>query len=163
MTELDYHFKDIYGNQTFLRLIQDESLDFWLICDGEITMARISRIYGTWKQLSGEIIPKGLIAGAGTYIEKNYYESIPLRIKQRWPRLITKAEKTSDGEVIVVCTAQVNLISFKPIFCRHVSQLFKEDVKINLKVYSHDFSQDFTYNLDVNGLREKRKLTGILY
>jgi hypothetical protein len=53
MIELEYHFKDFHGNDTYVRLSQDNSHDFWLIRDGEFTMARISEIQGVWNNSPG--------------------------------------------------------------------------------------------------------------
>jgi hypothetical protein len=159
MTELIYNFKDIYGKTTTVKLVQPEAQDIWLIQDGEFILARISRIHGAWKQLSGEMISKEFLRGAGSHIEKNYYDSVPLLVKQRWPKLIMSSER-SGSELIVVCTPKVSLTSFRPIFCKYVSALFKEEINIDLRVYSHDFTQDFKFRLDVKGKREKLRAVG---
>jgi hypothetical protein len=157
MTELNYHFKNIYGKANMICLSRDDSQDFWIIHNGETLITRISRIHGRWKQLSGEVVPKELINGIGYFIEKNYYESIPILIKERWPRLIISAEKRSENEIMIVCNEQVNLSSFQPIFCKYVSQLFKEEVCMILKVYNHDFSKDFTHKLEILYNKDMRR------
>jgi hypothetical protein len=158
MTELHYHAKDIYGNTRLCRLVQSSEDELWCLNEEDGPTARMTKIRGEWKQLSGDLLPKEFIRGAGAYIDLNYYESVPLQIKLRWPKLITSSIRQSDGEVMVVCTAQVNLVTFRPIFCKYVSQLFKEEISAHLKVYSHDFAQDFVFHLEVKQKRELSRL-----
>ncbi|MGM9475547.1 hypothetical protein ACS5PU_03915 [Pedobacter sp. GSP4] len=154
MTELHYHSKDIYGNPRVCRLVQASVDHPWCLSEEYGPEVRLTKIRGEWKQLSGEVLPKELIRGAGAYIDRNYYESVPLQIKLRWPKLIASSVRQSPGEVMIVCTPGVNLASFRPIFCKYVSQLFREDINVALKVYSYDFTQDFNFRLEVKSKRE---------
>jgi len=154
MIALDYHFKDIYGDFRHFILFQNPGDNLWCVSDENVLLARLSRIHGAWNQLSGEVLPNGFIQQAGTFIQQYYYDSVPLRIKERWPGIIGSVEKKSDVEIAIVCKPQVNLKTFQSIFCKHVSRLFQQDISMNLKVYSYNFAQDFTYKLEVRAKKE---------
>jgi len=153
MIELSYPFKDIYGHYRKLKLSQTSPEDLWCISEEDVLLARISVIHDSWKQLSGDSLPKELIRGAGAYIQQNYYDSVPLQIKDRWPGIIGSAEKKSDSEITIVCKPQVNLGTFRSIFCKHVGRLFNQEISMELKVYSYNFTQDFSFKLDVKSKR----------
>lgn len=153
MIELNYRFKDIYGNFRNFILFQYPDDDLWCVRDEQVLLARLSRIHGSWKQLSGEALPKGFIQSAGDFIQQHYYDSVPLQIKERWPSIIGSVEKKSDAEISIVCKPQVNLSTFRSIFCKHVSRLFQQDICLDLKVYSYNFAQDFSYKLKVSAKR----------
>ncbi|WP_316829682.1 hypothetical protein [Pedobacter aquatilis] len=154
MIILNYRFKDIYGHFRTLQLSQSSPEDLWCISEEDVLLARLSRIQDGWKQLSGDALPKELIRGAGAFIQQNYYDSIPLQIKDRWPGIIGSAEKKSDSEITIVCKPQVNLGTFRSIFCKHVTRLFNQEICMDLKVYSYNFTQDFSFKLDVKSKRQ---------
>lgn len=153
MIELNYRFKDISGHYNTLQLSQVTPDDLWCVSENGVVLARLSRIQNSWKQLSGELLPKELIRGAGEYIQQNYYNSVPLQIMDRWPGIIGSAEKKSDSEIAIVCKPQVNLSTFRSIFCKHVTRLFNQEICLDLKVYSYNFTQDFSFKLDVKNKR----------
>ncbi|MET0572824.1 MAG: hypothetical protein ABWZ79_15475 [Pedobacter agri] len=158
MIALDYHFKDIYGNFRHFILFQNPGDDLWCVRDENVLLARFSRLNGVWRQLSGEVLPNGFIQAAGTFIQQYYYDSVPLRIKERWPGIISTVEKKSDNEISVVCKPQVNLRTFQSIFCKHVKRIFQQDIAMNLTVYSYNFAEDFTYKLEVKAKKELRSV-----
>lgn len=153
MTALIYNFKDIQGHSSSLELRQSDQDELWCIVEGSVTLARISRIHDSWKQLSGEALPREMVRSAGAYIEKHYYDSIPLQIRDKWPSIIGRAEKKSESEISIVCKPQVNLNTFRSIFCKHVPKIFNQEITVNLKVYSYNFAQDFSYKLEVKNRR----------
>ena len=153
MTELNYRFKDVYGHYRTLQLSQIAPEDLWCLNEEGVLLARLSKIHDSWKQLSGELLPKELIRGAGAYIQQNYYDSIPLQIKDRWPGIISSAEKKSDSEITIICKPQVNLFTFRSIFCKHVPRLFNQEINVELKVYSYNYAQDFSLKLDIKTKR----------
>ncbi|QIL41621.1 hypothetical protein G7074_21555 [Pedobacter sp. HDW13] len=106
-----------------------------------------------WRQLSGEGLSRELVRGAGAFIERNYYGSAPLQIRNRWPSIIGSVEKKSDSEITIICKPQVNISTFRTIFCKHVSRLFTQEINMELRVYSYNFTQDFSYRLEVKGRR----------
>ncbi|RZJ84623.1 MAG: hypothetical protein EOO20_21025 [Chryseobacterium sp.] len=154
MIELNFPFKDTYGKFRNFILFQNPGDDLWCVRDEQVMLARLSRIHGAWKQLSGEVLPKVFIQAAGTFIQQHYYDSVPLQIKERWPSIIDSVEKKSDAEIAIVCKPQVNLNTFQSIFCKHVNRLFQQDISMNLKVYSYNFAQDFNYKLEVKSKRD---------
>lgn len=153
MIQLDYRLKDIKGCLRTLLLHRSSEEDLWCISEGGTLLARISKMHDGWKQLSGEQLSRELVRGAGAFIERNYYDSAPLQIRDRWPSIIGSAEKKSDSEITIVCKPQVNISTFRTIFCKHVSRLFTQEINMELKVYSYNFTQDFSYKLEVKGRR----------
>ena len=68
MIELNYRFKDISGNFRNFILFQYPDDELWCVRDEQVLLARLSRIHGASKQLSGEALPKGFIQSAGAFI-----------------------------------------------------------------------------------------------
>lgn len=149
MTAFSFRFKDISGQYKNFQISQSAPEDLWCIYEDNTLLARITRIQETWKQLSGDALPKELIRGAGAHIQQVYYNSVALQIKERWPGIIGSVEKKSNAEIAIICKPQVNLSTFRSIFCKHVTRLFTQEVNMELKVYNYNFSQDFSYKLEV--------------
>jgi len=153
MITFSFRFKDISGQQKDFRISQSAAEDLWCIYEEDNLIARITKIQETWKQLSGDALPKEFIRSAGAHMQQIYYNSVALQIKERWPGIIGSVEKKSNAEIAIVCKPQVNLSTFRSIFCKHVARLFTQEVNMELKVYNYNFSQDFSYKLEIKHCR----------
>ncbi|MDN3586251.1 hypothetical protein QWY86_06205 [Pedobacter aquatilis] len=148
MISFQYRFKDISGTYRTYQLSQESPESLWCIHEENLLLARFSQIQQSWKQLSGDALPKEFIRGAGAHIQRYYYESAALKIQDRWPGIISRTEKRSDSEVFIICKPQVNLNVFRPIFCKHVSRLFNQDILLNLEVSTYNGSEKFSFKLN---------------
>lgn len=153
MIAFPFRFKDISGQFRTFQISQSAEEELWCLSEENVVLARLSKIQQNWKQLSGDALSKELIRGAGNHIQQHHYNSVALQIKERWPGIIGRVEKKSNEEIAIICKPEVNLNTFRSIFCKHVSRIFNQEISIELKVYSYNFSQDFSYRLEVKHKR----------
>lgn len=148
MISFQYRFKDISGSYRTYQLSQSSPESLWCIHEENTLLARLSQIQQSWKQLSGDLLPKEFIRGAGAHIQRYYYESAAIKIQDRWPGIISRAERRSDNEVLLICKSQVNLNVFRPIFCKRVARLFNQDIPLTLEVSNYNGTEKFSFKLN---------------
>jgi len=147
MIELDFFFNRPNGDIMHFQLIQLSRDELWTVLDHEQVLERIVKEDGKWKRLLGGSLSEALIQNIGLFIDRQQYQTLPIEIKLRWPKLIEEIIVNSDAEYIVVCKPFVNFRSFEKMFEKFVPAMIKDEWAINFKVYNHDFGEDFIKKL----------------
>ncbi|TCD18986.1 hypothetical protein EZ456_21085 [Pedobacter psychrodurus] len=148
MIELDFFFNLPNGDLMHFQLIQLSRGEPWTVLDHDQVLARIAKEDGEWKSSLGKSLSEALIQNIGLFIDRQQYEHLPNEIKLRWPKLIEDIIVNSDTEYMVICKPFVNFRSFEKMFEKFVPAMIKDEWTILFKVYNHDFSEDFTKELN---------------
>jgi len=147
MIELDFFFNLPNGDIKHFQLIQLSRGGVWNVFDDEQVLLRMVKEDGGWKTLLSSSLSEELIQNIGLFIDRQQYQTLPIEIKLRWPKLIEEIIVNSDAEYMVVCKPFVNFRSFEKMFEKFVPAMIKDEWAINFKVYSHDFGEDFLKKL----------------
>lgn len=147
MIELDFFFNLPNGDIMHFQLIQLSRGELWTVLDHEQVLGRIVKEDGKWKTLLGSSLSEEFIQNIGLFIDRQEYQTLPIEIKLRWPKLIEEIIVNSDSEYMVVCKPFVNFRSFEKMFEKFIPAMIKDEWAINFKVYSHDFGEDFIKKL----------------
>ena len=147
MIELDFFFNLPNDDIKHFQLIQLSRGGVWTVYDHEQVLERIVKEDGEWKKLLSSSLSEELIQNIELFIDGQQYQTLPIEIKLRWPKIIEEIIVNSDAEYMVVCKPFVNFRSFEKMFEKFVPAMIKEEWTINFKVYSHDFGEDFIKKL----------------
>ncbi len=144
MIELEYFLSDVDATVSVYQVIQFSPDDPWrVVLDGEL-LGSIDKIEGSWRQLSGEDFSVQFFNEIVAFIEKQNFNNLPAALISRWNNQIQEVVTRSDQEYLVICKAGISFSSFEGIFSRFVICLLKDEWPVNFRVFSHDFSQDFS-------------------
>jgi len=144
MTELEYFFEGENGVSELYQLIRFGAGEPWkIVLNGEL-IGSLEKQHGAWAQLSGNGFSRELLNGITTYIDAQYFNSLPAEICSRWPNLVEKVLLRSDTAYMIICKEGISFKSFQRIFSRFVPGLLKDEWTVNFQVFNHDFSDDFS-------------------
>lgn len=144
MIELEYFLSEANDEVLVYQVIQFSPEDPWrVVLNGEL-LGSLDKFEGQWRQLSGEDFANQFFIDIVKFIDKQHFNDLPSALMSRWNKQIHEVVPRSDQEYLVVCKAGIGFKSFEGIFSRFVSGLLKDEWPINFRVFSHDFSEDFT-------------------
>ncbi|MFD2287402.1 hypothetical protein GJU39_07525 [Pedobacter petrophilus] len=144
MIELEYFLSHAEDEVLMYQVIQFSPDDPWrVVLDGEL-LGSLDKVEGQWMQISGKDFSSKFFKDIVGFIDKQYFNDLPAALMSRWNKQIHEVLPRSDQEYLVVCKDGIGFKSFEGIFSRFVSGLLKDEWPINFRVFSHDFSEDFT-------------------
>ena len=145
MIELEYFLPQAEEDEVLMyQVIQFSPDDPWrVVFNGEL-IGSLDKIEGKWIQVSGKDFSNQSFEDISNFIDKQNFNDLPAALMSRWNKQIHEVVPRSDQEYLVVCKDGIGFKSFEGIFSRFVSGLLKDEWPVNFRVFSHDFSEDFT-------------------
>lgn len=132
MVALDYFFNENEQLKIY-QLVRFATDEPWLVLDEGLLLSTIEKK----ENLRLEIMPSNLdlelLSKIGLFIDSQYFNFLPDKIKTHWHEAVQEVIMQSDSEYLVVCKENIEFNHFKNIFSAYIAELVEEEWSVELK------------------------------
>lgn len=142
VTSLDYFFTQNEQIETY-QLVRFSEAIAWLVLQDGVLLSTIIVQNGEWSEIGVKILAHHRLQDIGAFINKQHFNFLPGRIKQRWSVAIQQVITQSDSSYLIICKPGIEFNRFSNIFSSYISELVDDQWTVEFKVYNSDFTDEF--------------------
>lgn len=139
---LDYLFGEGDAMNAYQIIRYNES-EPWLVIENGSLKATLKKHQHVWKSISEAHIDTERIEQIGKFIDAQYFNFLPDKIKMHWHDDVNEVMMQNDGLYLVICKPDINFRRFKNVFSAFIAQLVEDEWAVEFKVYNAAFTDEF--------------------